>query len=374
MLNELIVPASALDVVKNYQGDSDQLGYSLKSRAWDPNNLPDVAILGIPEGRGSKGPKVSDGPGSIRRQLYTLTGFSPELNIIDLGDIKCGNELKDTHAAVRMVAEELSASGIRLLILGGSQEMTVPLVTGFNREASDLIIVDDRIDNSEDTNSPYDELFINKLPAGTSATILAGQSYFIGEQWYNLLAERTNGEVLMLGELRADFKELEPLIRKADLVSFDYGSLKSAEAPGQYRLSPNGLTGEEACQISWYAGISTSPAWFALFGYSPETDPSSLGAMMAAQIGWYFINGVSKRLDEEPVDEATNFEHYHINVDGLEDPISFLVHPISRRWWMEVPSEDCTLFPFRIPCSRKDYRKACKNEISEKWWKYFNKI
>ena len=33
MLNELIVPASALDVVKNYQGDSDQLGYSLKSRA-----------------------------------------------------------------------------------------------------------------------------------------------------------------------------------------------------------------------------------------------------------------------------------------------------------------------------------------------------
>ncbi len=374
MLNELIIPPSGLDVVKQYEGNAGELGFQLKSQRWNPDQLPQIAILGIPEARGSRSPQVAQAPDAIRRHLYTLSAFPPGIKIADLGNIKCGKALKDTYAAVKMVAEQLSELGVRLLILGGSQEMTVPLISGFRREEFDLVVVDDRIDNSEDGDSVADEYYINNLPVGTTVGVIAGQSYFIGDHSHDLIAEGTNGEVLTLGEIRADFKELEPMLRKCDLVSFDFGSMKGSEAPGQYRISPNGLTGEEACQISWYTGISTKPSWFGIFGYTPDNDPTTSGAMMAAQISWYFINGMSKRLDEEPVDEATNFEHYHITVDGLEDPVSFLLHPISQRWWMEVPSEDCTFFPVRIPCSRKDYRKACKNEISEKWWKYFNKI
>ncbi len=374
MLNELITPPSALEVVKLYEGNSDQLGYYLKSQTWNQDHLPNVAILGVPEARGSRCLPFADGPDAIRSQLYTLTSFPAEINIVDLGNIKCGNQLKDTYAAVKIVAEELSELGVRLLILGGSQELIVPMVAGFSREEFNLVIVDDRIDNSVSDKSAADEIYINNLPPGTSVSVISCQSYFIGDQAEDLIAEGTNGEVLTLGEIRADLKELEPLLRKSDLVSFDFGSLKASEAPGQYRISPNGLTGEEACQIAWYSGISTTPSWFGIFGYSPLADPSSTGAMMAAQIGWYFINGLSKRLDEAPTDEATDFEHYHMTVDGLEEPISFLLHPISKRWWMEVPSEDCTLFPVRIPCSKKDYRKACENEISGKWWKYFNKI
>ena len=374
MLNELIIPASALEVVIQYEGSSDQLGHVLKSQVWDPDHLPHVAILGLPEGRGSGCLTVAEGPDKIRRHLYTLSTFPAEINIVDLGNIKCGNELKDTYAAVKIVAEELAALNIPLLILGGSQEMTVPLIGGFENPDFNLVIVDDRIDNSVKENSPADEFYINSLPIGTSVSVIAGQSYFICQQEHDIVAEGYNGEILTLGEIRADFKEMEPLLRRSDLVSFDFGSIKSAEAPGQYRISPNGLTGEEACQIAWYSGISTTTTWFALFGYSPSLDSTTSGAMMAAQICWYFFNGISKRLDEEPVDEATNFEHYHIPVDGLDEQISFLRHPVSQRWWMEVPDEDCSVFPFRIPCSKKDYHKACKNEIPERWWKYFSKI
>lgn len=374
MMNELIIPASELDVVKQFEGNSDQLGHYLKSQVWNIDFPPQVAILGIPEGRGSGCPQVSEAPDAIRRQLYTLTTFPGEIRIIDLGNITPGNQVKDTYAAVKIVAEELRALNIYLLVLGGSQEMTVPLIADFNQESFNLVIVDDRIDNRVAEKSPADEFFINNLPLCTSVSIIAGQSYFICQQEHDIVAEGYNGEIITLGELRSDLKEMEPLLRKSDLVSFDFGSLKSTEASGQYRLSPNGLSGEEACQLAWYSGISTTPVWFGLFGYSPSFDPTSLGAMMAAQICWYFINGISKRLDEEPVDEATDFEHYHITVDALEEPISFLRHPISRRWWMEVPAEDCTIFPVRIPCSKKDYRKACQNEISEKWWKHLNKI
>ena len=275
---------------------------------------------------------------------------------------------------MKIVAEELSALNISLLILGGSQEMTIPLIEGCDKTEFNLVVVDDRIDNSLNDKSPPDESYINNMPIGTLVSVIAAQSFFFKENEHNIVNEGYNGEIITLGEIRSGFKELEPLLRKADFVSFDFGSMKSCEAPGQYRVSPNGLTGEEACRIAWYSGMSTKPVWFGLFGYNPFFDSTTSGAMMAAQISWYFVNGISKRTDGEPVDDATDFEHYHIAVDGIEDQLIFLRHPISHRWWVEVPAEDCTIFPVRIPCSKKDYRKACKNEISDRWWKYFSKM
>src|SRR5665647_2604680 len=109
---------------------------------------------------------------------------------------------------------------------------------------------------------------------------------------------------------------MEPYLRETDLVSFDFGSLKLSEAPGQVRNSPNGLTGEEACQLAWYAGIATNPGWFSIFRYSPSKDPQQNGAMMAAQIIWYFLHGKSKKLDETPQDEAIDFMHFIVQIEG----------------------------------------------------------
>lgn len=372
MLKELIVPSVELSVMKQFQGNSDQLGYTLKNSAWQINDLPNVAIIGIPEGRTSSCPNVSEAPDAIRQCLYSLSSFPENFRIIDLGNIRCGKDAADTFAAVKMVAEELSALKIPLLILGGSQDITEPLISGFEKDDLDVTIIDDRIDNRINDISSNDELFINNLPFRTVINIIGGQSYFINQQGHDEVTDGFNGNVITLGEVRSDIREMEPLLRGTDLVSFDFGAIKLSEAPGQFRLSPNGLTGEEACQLAWYSGIATSPVWFGLFGYAPSFDSSYIGAMMAAQICWYYLNGISKRTDNTPVDEATDFLHFHVPIDELEETISFLKHPVTNRWWMEVPSEDCNNFPFRIPCSKKDYRKACKNEIPNRWWKYFN--
>ena len=58
MLNELITPASALEVVKKYEGSSDSLGHFLKKQVWNTGVLPDVAILGLPDARGSLCPRL----------------------------------------------------------------------------------------------------------------------------------------------------------------------------------------------------------------------------------------------------------------------------------------------------------------------------
>jgi hypothetical protein len=203
---------------------------------------------------------------------------------------------------------------------------------------------------------------------------MAAQSFFVSEDAKDSFPDDFSGSLITLGELRKDIREMEPHLRETDLVSFDFGSLRLCEAPGQQRNSPNGLSGEEACQLSWYAGMATIPCCFGLFGYAPEKDPEQVGAMIAAQIVWYYLNGLSKKTDEAPQDEAIEFAHFIVTVEGIPDPVTFLKHPVSNRWWMEVPSGDCDFFPKRVPCSKKDYLKASKNEIPDRWWNYFNKM
>lgn len=373
MLKELIIPSQELEVVKQFSGGKDKLGYQLRQNQWDEHNLPDVAIIGIPEARTSYCRNFAEGPDRIRQQLYMLSGFPEDFRIVDLGNIKAGKDATDTFAAVKMVAEELMLWDIPLLILGGSQDITVPVISGFEKEELILAVIDDRIDNYGENGNSNDEIFINNLPFRTTVNLIAIQSYFINQLNRDEVTESFTGNLISLGELRNDVRDIEPLLRNADLVSFDFGAIKMSEAPGQSRNSPNGLNGEEACQLAWYSGIATSPVWFGLFGYAPENDPASIGGMMAAQLCWYFINGVSKRIDEVPADEAIDFQHYQVPIEGLSEPITFLKHPVSKRWWMEVPSPDCDTFPLRIPCSKRDYKRACRNEIPDRWWNFFSK-
>ncbi len=372
MFRELLTSANALPVVKKFSGDKDDLGTILKNSVWSDSDMPDAVILGISDDRVSLS-SFKDASDSIREQLYQLKGFSESFRIVDLGNVKTGKEVTDTIAAVRLIAEEIGSMEIPLLFLGGNQCLTLPLFEGLNKNEAVLTVIDDRIDNHSQHKGGSDDIFLSNLSTESIVNLLAVQSFFLSPDSKENFSDEYNGSLFTLGEIRNGIREMEPYLRETDLVSFDFGSLKLSEAPGQIRNSPNGLTGEEACQLAWYAGISTKPGWFSIFGYNPEQDPDHTGAMMAAQIVWYYLNGRSKNLDEIPMDEAVDFMHFIVPIEGIPEPVTFLKHPVSKRWWMEVPSPDCDLFPLRIPCSKKDYRKACKNEIPDRWWTSFNK-
>jgi arginase family enzyme len=60
-----------------------------------------VAIIGVCESRGSAVDcQSADAPDAIRKYLYRLHWFDANLSVIDLGDIRPGNELKDTYYAL----------------------------------------------------------------------------------------------------------------------------------------------------------------------------------------------------------------------------------------------------------------------------------
>jgi formiminoglutamase len=67
-----------------------------------------------------------------------------------------------------------------------------------------------------------------------------------------------------LGQIRDNIQESEPIIRHADMLSFDFSAIKHSDAPANEVPQPNGFYSEEACQMMRYAGMNDKLnfAWF----------------------------------------------------------------------------------------------------------------
>ena len=158
--------------------------------------------------------------------------------------------------------------------------------------------------------------------------------------------------------MKENLEEMEPVLRNSNLLSFDISAIKNSDAPSN-ACSPNGLTGEEACGLSRYAGMSTNLSSFGIYGYQPRADVSELTAKQIAQMLWYFIDGKSRSKQEASMKDTNLFNEF--NIVFAEVNTRFLQSRRTGRWWMELP--DKTL----IACSYNDYLCAGRNEIPERW-------
>jgi arginase family enzyme len=369
MLYELFIPPEELEAIQLLPNRAGTLGHSIKKgiSALDSGDVK-LAIVGIPESRGSACEDFAESPNVIRSMLYGLSEIDSSIKICDLGNVKQGKKIEDTYAAIEVIAEELIERDISILVIGGSQDLTIPLVDGFGKKPGNLVVIDDRLDYSADLDYIKDEQFINYINPSSQISLLAGQSFFINKNTIEQAITKHDGEIVMLGELRDDIKECGPLLRGADVVSFDMSALKENEAFGQYRNSPSGLFGEEACQLAWYAGLRHIRNIFAFFGYSPLHDPTCNGAMLSAQIAWYYIKGVASRKNDSPFSKYSDFKQFHVPVEGIDEAILFLKHKSTDRWWMEISSRINEKTESKlIPCTEKDYLIACANELPDRW-------
>ncbi|MCF8294695.1 MAG: hypothetical protein K9I34_01425, partial [Bacteroidales bacterium] len=83
-----------------------------------PSSLK-IALLGIPENRGTLAIHAHLAPDFIRKQLYQL--FSPQLSVlvVDMGNLRAGQSLQDTYFAIKIICAELINNGVLPIILGG---------------------------------------------------------------------------------------------------------------------------------------------------------------------------------------------------------------------------------------------------------------
>jgi formiminoglutamase len=151
---------------------------------------------------------------------------------------------------------------------------------------------------------------------------------------------------------------MEPVIRNTHLLSFDISAIKNSDAPASTQ-SPNGFTGEEACMLTRYAGMSNNISSFGIYGYLPQQDIHHLTAKQIAQMLWYFIDGKSRSKQEAAIEDRNNFNEYHCTLTEVDT--IFLQSKKTGRWWLQLPNKKF------IACSYKDYVNASQNEIPERW-------
>jgi formiminoglutamase len=337
-----------------------------------------IALVGIPEDRNSYNKGAALAPNKIRSELYKL--ISPELKttIIDLGNIKAGNTYSDTYFALKDLVYMLLCENIIVVLLGGTQELTLPIFQAFEnyQDKINLSAFDARIDSQKEALKSTSDSYLFELLLKKRKLfkfVHAGHQAYLTEKHSLELIQKLFHDAVRLGQIRNDLKMVEPILRDTDIVSFDIGCVRQSDAPGHYRPTPNGFYAEEACQIARYAGLGDMVRAFGVFEINSKLDVNNHTAALGAQMIWYFIDGVNCRTIETPSSEDSNFKTFIVSHNDLDFDMTFYKSMNTERWWLEIPNAQGKNAVV-VSCAQDDYTTACSHEVPEIWWKNFQKL
>jgi formiminoglutamase len=340
----------------------------------DPHGMQ-IALIGLEEYRGAS-LKVENGPSSahaIREKLYTLKKGQGQYKIVDLGNLKPADSVKDTQQLIRSIGELLIKIQVLPVFFGGSHDLDIGQYLSYEKmkKMVSLLTVDAKMDMEEEGSPDQrhsQDIILHEPNFLFNYCHLGYQSFLTDNDLVNTL-EKLYFDHVRLGSLRDNFKEVEPLIRNADLMSFDICAIKSTDVPGAIDAQPFGLTAEEACQISWFAGMNEKLSSAGFYGYHHTFDDKRhLTAGIMATMIWYFVEGFYHRKDSLSF-KSNDYTKYTVSLDGKPSTMHFYKSKLSGKWWMEIPKdeEERLLRDTIIPCSYQDYQTAQKGEIPERW-------
>lgn len=336
-----------------------------------------IALIGIKEERGtSDNQGAAQGPDEIRKKLYRLKKGTGKYNIVDLGNLNIGIDLDETYTRISEVCRILLENNVMPVLLGGTHDLDYGQYRGYEdmQKLISFLNVDAFLDLDDGKNAPASHKHIHKMLLHEpnylfGYTHLAHQSYLV-DPFSTAVLEKLNFEAHRIGQMRTNLAEMEPAIRYADMFSFDITAIKSSDAPGNANAQPFGLTGEEACQICWYAGMNEKLSSAGFYEYNPNYDDvHKKTASVVATMIWYFIEGFYHRKQETNF-KSNDFLKYVVSMPVEPETIAFYKSKLTEKWWMEVGISRKGAKYARhsiVPCSYADYQTATKGELPERY-------
>lgn len=362
---DFLVPINR-DALSNDAGYKDgQIGKVIEvhEEGFPDLDVAQIVLVGCGEQRGAGMRTNSEAADEIRKEFYQLFYWHTDIKLADVGNIKTGSSLPDTYAALKIVIHELINIGKTVVVLGGSHDLTLAQYAAFkeDKKAIDAVGIDAFIDINIDSPLRSNN-FVMELLTGEPNYLkhynhLAFQSYFVHPRMLETM-DKLRFDCFRVGTVKENIEEMEPVIRNCHLFSFDIAAIASAYAPAN-TTTTNGLTGEEACVLMQYAGMSPNMQTIGIYGYQPEKDRESMTAKQIGQMLWYLIDGKSKGNKEVSLEESESFNEFHTSFSEVET--IFLQSKKTGRWWMQMPDKKF------MACSYKDYVIASNNEYPERW-------
>lgn len=236
----------------------------------------DIVILGCPQDEGVRRSGGREGaagaPEAIRRQFYQLTTFNVSNRVFDLGDVRIGDSLEETHATHCEVAKTVLEAGKRLIVLGGGGDISyadgMAMAEAFGAENWIAVNVDSHIDVRSDEPRNSGTQFRQLLDEGHLDPKyfyeVGFQSHFCSPVYYDyirklgvhrisleLLRSRAGADTEIKEQIRLNFIKHSSSI--SAFFGFDMSAVRAADAPGASATSPLGLRAGEFIQLVKYA-------------------------------------------------------------------------------------------------------------------------
>jgi formiminoglutamase len=349
---------------------------------------PHIALIGVMEDRNSvDNSGCALGPDYIRERLYQLNEGAYTVKIADLGNIRQGATVTDTYFAVKTVVSELIKKDILPVIIGGGQDLTYAQYMAYEdlEQKVDVLTIDALFDMDDDfselsletTSASYlNRIFLHEPNYLFNFSNLGYQTYFASQDSLRVM-EKLFFDVHRLGEISGQVNIAEPIIRNANMVSFDIGAVRSSDAPGNTNATPNGFYGEEACQLCRYAGFNDKLSSIGFYEFNPAYDNNGQTAILLAQMIWYFIDGFYNRKKDFPLKPRSQYLIYKTSLKHDEHELVFIKSKKSDRWWMQVPYPTGGSKNERfhlVPCRYEDYNTAVAGEMPDLWWRTYQKL
>ena len=364
MLNNWLRPVSARVLKKVDSLSDDRLG---KNILLFKKDIPDlkktkIALIGIDAVEADR----------VRSFFYELSFPFQKIKIADLGNIR-----KKDHSFLIPVLEELISSNIIPVIIGKKVDSFLAQYHAYQAQNQlvNLVCTDEKINyDLKGSESTFNQIIDKKDKHLFNLSFVGYQSHFVSPKVIQFM-ERKNYDCVRLGRAKSSMEQLEPVIRDADLFSFNLSGLKQSEAPGVADASPNGFFAEEACQICRYAGMSEKLSSFGIYGFDSKFDRDNQTAQLAAQMIWYFLDGFSNRKNDFPVSTKSLVEY--VVESKLNDlQIRFWKSSKSGRWWLQVPMKTKRKHARHklIPCSYNDYLTACQEDVPDRLLNAFKRF
>jgi formiminoglutamase len=298
----------------------------------------------------------------VRAQLYRTTFAFPAGSVADLGNLR-----KADAALLIPVVYELLSGKVVPIVLSSSNDLARAQFLAYQEAKAlvNLAVVDERF-RCGTPEEVYTSVLTPRHPLLFHFGLIGYQIHQVAPQAVQFLTQN-HFDVVRLGRSRAAMEETEPVLRDADLLAFHLTALKQSESPGVLGASPSGFTTEEACQLCRYAGMSDKLTSFGIYGYQRDLDRDGQTAQVAAQMVWYFLEGLFARKGDYPV-TTSGLTEYIVELRKLNYQLTFWKSTRSGRWWMQVPVATKKKHDRHrlVPCSFQDYQSACREELPER--------
>ncbi len=349
----------------------------------------DIALIGLTENRGSgdENKGVAQAADAIRKKLYQLKKGSDGHKIADLGNLRNGPDLEETYLRIKAVCEGLISVNTLPVLMGGSHDLDYGQFQGYENleKLINVLSVDAKIDievqNQDEqpifpNNNHLHKMLVHAPNYLLHYSHLAYQSFLV-DKTAPVVLEKFYFDAYRFGLISQDINAMEPVIRNADMISFDISAIKSSDAPGNANAQPFGLTGQDACQLCWYAGQSEQLSSIGFYEYNPEEDDHrQKTASVVATMIWYVVEGFYNKKDEKDF-TTTDFTKYIVPMETDPSVITFYKSKLSEKWWMEVPHPPTGTVKGRksiVPCDPVDYKMAVQGEVPDRWIQTYAKF